>query len=407
MPPPAVRRLAAALSILGLGLTVAACGADGGSAGVTEDTISLGATNTLAGAGSGVCRPLTEGASAWFDHVNAAGGVRERQIEFQVLDDGYAPERAIGNVRSLLGEPVLAMVGACGTSTAAAIADPLDQAGVPYLFPYVGLASVVEPPKRSVFSLVPLYERQVRALVPHGFDERGAGSVFVVANQWAGYEDSIRIAEEQTIALGGRFLGSQAAPLGTNDYTPIALQIKQQRPDFVVVNMGGTDAAKFVNALVDQGALPAKAMLGVSAMVGREFLSSYNPAAEDKVIAASVIQLPPEPGSECATALDTAGLEAEPMMLLGCAVGQATTTALEQAPELTRDGIIAALEGWDGAQVAPGVLPPVSFAPDDHLGLESVYLVRPQGREFHTVAECPIEAAGGACEPVGDGEPDQ
>ena len=65
------------------------------------------------------------------------------------------------------------------------------------------------------------------------------------------------------------------------------------------------------------------------------------------------------------------------------------------------------LEGWDGEQVAPGVLPPVSFAPDDHLGLESVYLVRPQGREFHTVAECPIEAAGGACEPAGGGQADR
>ena len=316
------RRAAAGAAVLTLGLTVAACGTGGASAGVTGDTIVLGATNTLAGAGSGVCRPLTEGADAWFDHVNGNGGVQGRQIDFRVLDDGYAPERAIANVRTLLGEPVLAVVGACGTSTAAAVAGPLDEAGVPYLFPYSGLAAVVEPAKDNVFSLVPLYERQVRALLPYGFGELGPGSVFVVANQWAGHEDSITIAEQQTTALGGSFLGSQVTPLGTNDYTPLALQVKAARPDFVVANMGGTDAAKFVNALVEQDALPAKAVLGVSAMVGKEFATSYDTRAADRVIAASLIQLPPQQRSECAVALAAAGLEAEPMMLMGCAVGQ-------------------------------------------------------------------------------------
>ena len=79
---------------------------------------------------------------------------------------------------------------------------------------------------------------------------------------------------------------------------------------------------------------------------------------------------------------------------------------LEQTGDLSREGIVAALERWDGEQAAPGVLPPVTFSDDDHLGLESVYLVRMQDRAFRTVAECSVEGAGStgeACTPAGDG----
>lgn len=401
-------RAAACAAAATLGLVLAGCGGPGGDGGtgVTENEIVLGATNALSGPAAGPCAPLSEGSQAWFDHVNANGGVRDRQIRFEVLDDGYVASRAVSNVRTLLGEPVLAVVGACGTTTAAAIADPLDQADVPYLFPYAGLASVVEPAKENVFSLFPLYERQIRPLVPYAFGELGPGSVFTVANQWPGYEDSIAISEEVTTASGGRFLGSLVTPIGTNDYTPAALQIKAADPDYLVVNASATDGAKLVNALVAQDALPTKAILGVATLAQGEFSSAVDEAATDKVIAASPIQLPPADDSECAQALEAAGLERESGHLFGCAVGQATTAALEQADELTREGLLRALGGWQEAEVAPGVLPPVTFTEQDHLGLDSVFVVRMNGREFQTTARCSLDAASGdPCAPVDEAGP--
>ena len=158
---------------------------------------------------------------------------------------------------------------------------------MPYLFPYVGQANIVEPAKANVFSLFPLYERQVRGLVPFAFSELGAGSVFTVANQWPGYEDSIAISQEQALAGGGRFAGSLVAPIGTNDYTPAALQIKAANPDYLVVNASATDGAKLVDALVAQNALPGKAILGVATLAQGEFSSSVDTAASARVIAAS------------------------------------------------------------------------------------------------------------------------
>lgn len=393
-------------AMLALGLLVAGCGgADTASdAGVSEKTIVLGATNALSGPAAGPCAPLSEGAAAWFEKANKDGGVRGREIEFKVLDDGYSAQRALTNVRSLLAEPVLAMVGACGTTTAAAIYQPLDQEGVPYLFPYVGDKSVVEPASDHVFSLFPLYERQIRGLIPYAFGATGPGSVYTIANQWPGHEESIAISEELAGQGGGRFVGSLTTQIGTNDYTPAALKIKDAAPDYLVVNMSATDGAKLVNALAAQDALPAKAILGVATLAQGEFSSSVDTGAAEKIIAASPIQLPPSGDSECATALQAAGLDLESGHLFGCAVGQATTTALEQAKDLSREGVVAALEGWQETDIAPGVLPPVSFTDDDHLGLDSVFVVELDGRDFRTVARCSISAeADSSCEPAGQG----
>lgn len=91
----------------------------------------------------------------------------------------------------------------------------------------------------------------------------------------------------------------------------------------------------------------------------------------------------------------------EPVLAVVGACGTTTTAALQQADELTREGLLRALGGWQEAEVAPGVLPPVTFTEQDHLGLDSVFVVRMNGREFQTTARCSLDAAsGGECAPV-------
>ncbi|WP_106849913.1 ABC transporter substrate-binding protein [Blastococcus sp. Marseille-P5729] len=86
--------------------------------GVTEDEIVLGVQSDLSGVFKGIGLALTHGNQIWADKVNEDGGICERKITLDVVDNGYSPDKAIplyeqqkGNVLGylqLIGSPVIA-----------------------------------------------------------------------------------------------------------------------------------------------------------------------------------------------------------------------------------------------------------------------------------------------------------
>src|SRR5665809_171547 len=81
---------------------VAACGGGGrpengggegvaSDVGITEDTITVGGHFPLTGVAAPGYSEIPTGAKAYFDYVNAQGGVNGRQIEYIVKDDAYNP----------------------------------------------------------------------------------------------------------------------------------------------------------------------------------------------------------------------------------------------------------------------------------------------------------------------------
>ncbi|HET6299977.1 ABC transporter substrate-binding protein [Microbacterium sp.] len=401
-----------AVGVAALALILAACsgggavGAGGDSdaeVGVTEDTIYLAASQTLSGPGAASCAPSTDAAKLYFDKVNAEGGIDGRKIDFEVIDDAYDPQRALANVRGFI-DSKFAMVGACGSATAAAVYKTLSSAGMPFLFPTNGVAEVVKPAAPGVFQILPLYEDQTAALVQYGFEEFGAGSIFVVVNPLGEYESAIERAREAAEQGGGEFAGSAVAQLGTTDYTPIALQIKEAEPDFVVISTGGSDSAKFVNALVDQNALPAKGVLGTSAAVAGSFLNSYNVAAAEHLYLGSATQLPAAADNECIELLAGGDFANDPIAHIGCASAMGIVQAIRQTSPLTREGLMKTIESWSEEDVSPGVFAPVSFSAEDHIGLATLYIVQPKGSEFNVIAQCPYsedDSAVGGCTAAG------
>jgi len=88
-------------------LLTAACGGrsddspDAASASGSDAPIVIGGSFPLSGplAGAGA---VADGAKAYFEHVNADGGVNGRTIDFQLLDDAYDPARQADNARQLV-----------------------------------------------------------------------------------------------------------------------------------------------------------------------------------------------------------------------------------------------------------------------------------------------------------------
>jgi branched-chain amino acid transport system substrate-binding protein len=128
--------LAALVALL---LALPAAGAT--TPGITPTEILLGATGPLSGSEAAYAPTLT-GAAAYFDYVNAHGGVNGRKIVFKVEDDGYNPVQTVQLTQKLVEqEGVFAIFNSIGTEHALAVRDYLNSRKVPQLF--VGSGAVV------------------------------------------------------------------------------------------------------------------------------------------------------------------------------------------------------------------------------------------------------------------------
>ncbi len=106
---------------------------------------------------------LYRGAQAYFQKVNAAGGVHGRPIQLVVRNDGYNPGPAVLNTIDLVHqEKVLFLFGYVGTPTVTRVL-PLLKGGFPrqqlLMFPLTGAQPQRMPPCASICAL-PIEKRR-------------------------------------------------------------------------------------------------------------------------------------------------------------------------------------------------------------------------------------------------------
>jgi len=117
------------------------------TAGLTPDTIRLGATFPLTGALRSF-GAIGQGMEAWFDHVNTTAPVAGRRITLDTRDDGYDPDRTVANVSNLVDSGVFAIAAPVGTPHGLAINTPLNRACVPLLYQLSGHPAFGDPVTR-------------------------------------------------------------------------------------------------------------------------------------------------------------------------------------------------------------------------------------------------------------------
>ncbi len=142
---PTSRRWTSATCVAMATALVAACGSgssgSGGTSnqasapGITATSVTIGSTQPLTGPAAPGYSEIAPAANAYFQYVNAHGGVFGRSINFKFLDDGYNPTNTASLTRQLvLQDRVYAMFDALGTPTHLAVVDYLNQQKVPDLF---------------------------------------------------------------------------------------------------------------------------------------------------------------------------------------------------------------------------------------------------------------------------------
>src|SRR6185437_3674461 len=102
---------------------------------------------------------LAKAELAYFDMVNALGGVNGRKIRLISLDDGFSPPKTVEQTRKLVeDDQVLAISGSLSTATNAAVQKYLNQKKVPQLFLATGAARWNDPKNFPyTMTLTPIY----------------------------------------------------------------------------------------------------------------------------------------------------------------------------------------------------------------------------------------------------------
>jgi branched-chain amino acid transport system substrate-binding protein len=102
--------------------------------GITASSILIGGTSPLTGPAAAYAS-VARGAKAYFDSINAKGGVAKRRIDYKILDDAYNPAQTVQAVRQLVEQDkVFAVFNTLGTEVNLAIRDYLNGSKVPQLF---------------------------------------------------------------------------------------------------------------------------------------------------------------------------------------------------------------------------------------------------------------------------------
>lgn len=113
--------------------------------GVTDTEIKIGQTMPYSGPVSAYAT-IGKAESAYFEKINAAGGINGRKIKLISLDDGFSPPRTIEQIRRLVEqEEVLLLFQTLGTATNTAIHKYVNAKKVPHLFVATGATKWGDP----------------------------------------------------------------------------------------------------------------------------------------------------------------------------------------------------------------------------------------------------------------------
>ncbi|MFM1952441.1 MAG: hypothetical protein RJA33_1235 [Actinomycetota bacterium] len=136
--------------------------------GVSATEIKLGITIPMTGAASPGYNKVPGAMKAYFDYVNANGGVNGRKITLVVKDDQYVPTQAVSKTNELiLKDKVFALVSPLGTANNKAVAASVNpgRRGVPVLFVNTGFSGFADAKKYpTTYTLLPSYVMEAKIM---------------------------------------------------------------------------------------------------------------------------------------------------------------------------------------------------------------------------------------------------
>ncbi|MBR0989468.1 ABC transporter substrate-binding protein [Bradyrhizobium japonicum] len=149
--------------------------------GASDTEIKIGNIMPYSGPASAYAA-IGKAEEAYFNKVNAEGGINGRKIKFISYDDAYSPSKTVEQARKLVeSDGVLLIFGSLGTSTNSAIRKYMNEKKVPQLFVASG-ASKWNDPKQYPWTMgwQPSYASEARIYAKFVMKEKPDGKIGVL-----------------------------------------------------------------------------------------------------------------------------------------------------------------------------------------------------------------------------------
>lgn len=357
-------------------------GSSAATPGVTDTEIVVGTHMPLTGPAAAGYSKIAPATKAYFDYVNANGGVHGRKITYKIMDDGYNPANTQQVVRQLvLQDKVFAILNGLGTPTHSGVLDFLKTNRVPDLFVASGSRSWNQPDKYpGTFGFNPDYTVEGKILATHVKTEHAGKKVCFLGqdddfgrDSLAGIEKVLGpVAAKQSYVTSNPNVGPQIGALKAAGCQVVMLATV---PGFTALSIGTAAKIGFKPQFVvsNVGSDPttlAKTLGAAAPLLEGLVAANYLPLVNDT--ANPWIQLYTKVNKEY-----NAGAEMDNNVVYGMSVAYLFVQSLQSAgKDLTRDGIIEAVK--KGGFTGPGLVP-TRYSATDHSGYGGEQLTTIEG----------------------------
>ena len=392
-----IRRGISLAAVIGLVAAVTACTSGNSSKpstngsqaanvpGVTATTITIGTHQPLTGPAAPGYSKISAATNAYFQYVNAHGGVNGRTIKYLVKDDGYNPTNTASVIHELIQQDnVFAILNGLGTPTHTNVLDFINQSKVPDLFVASGSVNWNQPDKYPyTFAYQTDYTVEGKIL-----------GAYIKANM-AGKKVCFF---GQNDDFGQNELAGVLKELGANAITGPANQNYTVTNQNVAPQIGALAGAKC--EVVVAATIPGFTALALGTAAALKYHPQWvvsNVGADYATVEGLLKGAPLMEGVITDGYLPAASNDADPWITLfkqintqyngnapwdgnveyGMAVGYQFVQALVKAGKnLTRDGLVAAVEagGFSGPAIVPA-----AYSKTNHSGYTGVQLAKISG----------------------------
>ncbi len=347
--------------------------------GVSSSTIKLGITVPLTGAAAPGYNKIPAAMKAYFDYVNANGGVNGRKIQLVVKDDAYSPAQTLSVTNDLiLKDKVFALVGTLGTANNEATTRLVNSHGVPRLFVNTGFSGFADMKKYpTTFPLFPSYATEAKAMGKYIADNLAGKKVALIYQD----DDFGADALKGFATAGTNFVAkipysalSQADPSVVGKWVT---SIVSAQADTVIM-FGVTSATGALAGGLYKAGLIGKVQMilgsvGSDGTTLKGLLGPLAPALAGS-IAASFLPSPSDATDEYVNLFKTVNTQYNPgatfdnNVLVGMNTAMLTVQALRAAgTSPTRASLVKAIEA-KGSTWASAAFSPILFSAKSHVG---------------------------------------
>ena len=344
---------------------------------------------------------------AYFNKVNAEGGINGRKIKFISYDDAYSPPKTVEQARKLVeSDNVLLIFGSLGTSTNGAIRKYMNEKKVPQLFVASG-ASKWNDPKQYPWTMgwQPSYASEAKVYAKYIMTEKPDAKIGVLYQNDDFGKDYLSGLKDGLGAKASMIVLEEAYDTSEPAIDEHIVKLKAAGADVFISVTTPKFAAQAIKKVAEINWHPVHIISNVSASVG----GVIEPAGfeiSQGILSASYIKDGSDPQWNADDGMkkfydfvaqyDPKANKLDAGVVFGYAAAQTMVKVLQMCGDnLTRDNVMkqaASLHDFAPDTLLPGIK--INTAPDDFAPIEQLQMMRFKGKAWELFGDIISSAPG-------------